>query len=155
MVFIGTEENIAFDQCVIAVTHGQRAARFVKRIIADDITARFAGNDFQLTVATVKIIILHDGFTVGSGKMAGADAQCFATIGTQYRARAKIIMVNAVIVFTALSRVQLHRHRHALVSLTHQMAMVKAIILAIKHDPKISLLAFRLIEIIDNDFGHT
>ncbi len=50
---IVAEDDVALDQCAIAMTHHDRAAAFHQRVVADGVVAAFVGDDFNLTVAAV------------------------------------------------------------------------------------------------------
>ena len=60
--------------------HGQRAAGFKERVIEDFIAGRFTGDDFQFTVAAVKIIILYSRVGVRPRKMTRTDPQGLAAV---------------------------------------------------------------------------
>lgn len=62
-------------------------------------------------------------------------------------------MIDTMVVFTALFRVHLDRHGHALISFSDKMVVVKAVILAVDQNPEINAVTLGLIIVINDDIS--
>ena len=54
----------------------------------------------MLSIGLVEIVVLYQGIGVGEGIMAGTNAEGFTSIGSQNRSVSKIVVVDAVKVFS-------------------------------------------------------
>jgi len=149
------EEDIILYDVVIAVSKRQRAARFKEEIAPKRISARLTGDNLNFAIATIEVIVLDRRKRVAHRVMAGTDAQGFTTIRTEHRSRSEIIVINEVIVLLTFRTIQSNGHRYTLIAFALQVIVVEAVVFAVHHHPVVFFEALRVIEVIDDDFGHS
>src|SRR3546814_4492922 len=96
-----------------------------------------------LAARSVEDVAFDDRVAVGQRFLAGADADRLAAVRSQGRARAEIIVIDAVAVIERVAVVADHRERHAGVGLALEMRMVDAVAGAVQRNPDILRAAVR------------
>src|SRR3546814_6898776 len=91
------------------------------------ITARFDRDDLDLAARAIEDVALDDRVAVGQRFLAGPDADRLAAIRAQGRARAEIIVIDAVAVIERVAVAADHRERHAGVGLALEMRVIDAV----------------------------
>ena len=82
--------------------HGQGAPGLEEDIAPKYIATRLVGDNLQLAIAAVKIVVFHLCKGVAKRIMAGANSQSLAAIGTQDGPGAKVVVIYAVMVGSAI-----------------------------------------------------
>ena len=86
--------------------------------------------------------------------MAGPDPKGLAAVGAEDRPGTKIVVVDAVMVLPAFLAVEPYRHGDARIAFPDQVVVIEAVVPAVHHHPEIGLVTLRVIEPVDDGFGH-
>jgi hypothetical protein len=102
-----------------------------------------------LSSTTVRELVRENAL----GKRARAHADGFAAVRAQRRARAEIVVVDAVMILLTLGGVQHHGQGHARVQLALKVVVIDAVVSAVEGDPVIGDGAIGLVETVDHRLG--
>src|SRR5688572_30409688 len=95
------EEEVAFNTTTVTVAQRKHAGAIAEGVEAVNVFAGFIRDDFILPVALFKEIALHERARVGHRLMTVTNANRFAAVAAQRRARTKIIVIDDVMVRSA------------------------------------------------------
>ena len=148
------EEHVVLDQVAVAVAQGQGAARLDEDVAAEHVAAGLVGDDLHLAAAALEVVVFDGRQRVRQGIVATPDAQRLASVGTQVRPVAEIVVVDAVTVLAAGLGFQLDGHGHAAVHLADQVVVVEAVVAAVHGHPDIGFRALGVVVAVDHDLGN-
>ena len=148
------EKDVVLDHGVVAVPHRERAARFQEQVSAEGVAAGLVGDDLQFAVAAIEHVVLDDSQRIGHREVAGADPQRLAAVGSQYRPRAEVVVVDAVVVSLVFLAVQPHGHRDPEIALALDVVVIEPVVAPEHQHPEINLMPLWVIEPVDYGLGH-
>src|SRR6185369_3154785 len=93
-----SQEEIAFDPAAVAVAESEEARAVEESVLPVNILAGFAGDNLDLTVATVEEILLNDGGGIAHRLPTVADAHRFAAVAPERGARPEVVVVDEVMI---------------------------------------------------------